>query len=243
VPNFSAKQAAANAGGVTLATFNQADSIDAFISTVRRKEGSAEAREIRQQAGKGVCYVLSLRFIVQSILGMPPLGIDLERKYDTPLSLFRNIPENTAIFRRFPQINDDRLPMNVAIAAHQQYRDMLGPWLAGQRCAFGPDHSLNMGFGPGIGAGRLVASYLNDKRDMLLKAHGYGLFGATGQTSGHAMVVHTGASGEWMFIDVNFGWFIFPSFAVFQEFMGEFWFGAGYTYAANRFLQTVKRSR
>ena len=224
-------------GGVALATFDQGDDMDRFKNSL----ADEQKKTAKKTMGAGVCFALSVKFIVQNVNGMPPLGVDLERSLSTPYRLL-TVPENTAIFTKYPAINNHRLPVTWSTILYQRYREMLSDWLRAQGFFYGPQEQINVGFGPGLDGGRLMASYANENRELMLQSHGWGLFGASDVGSGHAFLFHTGASGEWMFVDVNYGWFMFPDFSNMQNFLGEFWLGAGYKFNHARLVITVRRT-
>jgi hypothetical protein len=234
-------------GGRALAYFDQSDDINRVLASRRDQPGYVA---FFNAVWRGVCYVLSTRFIIQSINGMPPLGIDLEKDLHARNYPLHSLPETSAIIKQFPQFLNWRLPITGSMAGQYQTRDsdegtlfpMVDAWLAGQGykrerifCPYGTP--------PGPSGGISVAREMRERRELLLEMKGFGLLSLYDGERGHCLVIHTGASGEWMLMDVNYGWFLFPSDVHFEVFLAAFWFETGYEFRSKWMLDTFRRKR
>ncbi len=244
-----AKRLVASCGGRVLAYFDQVNDINRFLSQQREKLSDQKYSHLFNSVWRGVCYVLSTRFIIQSIKGLPPLGMDLEKleQQDNKMSLFL-VPENSQLFHRFPHLRHRSLPVSEFVA--DQYvtsgsgEGTLFPavdaWLKNQGFVRRRIPGT-VGFPGGAGGGIHLAYQMRDWGDWLLENHGFGLLSLFKGDRGHCFVFHTGPSGEWMFLDVNYGWFLFPTYVHFEVFLACFWFETEYDFPTACALDTFKR--
>lgn len=240
------RNAVRRCGGRSMAYFDQSDDINRFLAQRRSDAGYAT---VFNSVWRGVCYVLSTRFIIQSIKGMPPLGIDLEKvDAEGPKYVLQSLPECSAIVKKFPQFLNWQLPITSSVARDYQTLDSdegtqfprVDSWLRTE----GFERARLFwatGFPGGPVGGIKLARQLREWRNLLQESHGFGLLSLYAGKAGHCLVFHSGASGEWMLMDVNYGWFLFPSDVHFEVFLAAYWFETGYDFPTQFALDTFKR--
>jgi len=176
-------------------------------------------------ASDGACLELTIRFIIQSLRGLPPLGIDLEKGIHQDIL---RVPANSAIYRKFPNINDAIRPSspfsNPGHSVHVTYES--GEQLIARVKQDG--FKLIRIVSPITFTDKTflksMMTVLHDKIDIIrTTGKGWVLFIISKPGKTHALAFHAGNNKHLMFVDVNSGWYYFTDVGSTADFLKRYW--------------------